>query len=94
MRRAAKIDFTQTEIVRVLRERGCKVLSLAAVGKGVPDLIVLNPKGPIVPGMCFMEVKNLAGRGKDLTPDQFRFHQDWPVVVVTSPEEALRAVGL
>lgn len=40
MRRAANIDRTHADIVNALRGRGCSVLSLAALGKGVPDLLV------------------------------------------------------
>ena len=40
MRRAAKIDANQTELVEAFRRLGCSVLSLATVGKGVPDLLV------------------------------------------------------
>lgn len=40
MRRAAKVDANQTEIVDCFKKMGCSVLSLAAVGRGVPDLLV------------------------------------------------------
>ena len=41
MRRAAKIDGNHTEIVKEFRGYpGVTVLSLAAIGKGVPDLLV------------------------------------------------------
>ena len=38
--RAAKVDRNQTEIVQALRDYGAFVVSLATVGKGVPDLLV------------------------------------------------------
>lgn len=97
MRRAAKVDATQAAIVQALRDAGCKVLSLAACGKGVPDLLVHQPDThPFVrePDLFLLEVKNPAGRGTSLTPDQVKFHAEWPVTVVTTPEEALKAVGL
>lgn len=99
MRRAAKIDGTQTEIVEALRAAGCKVLSLAACGKGVPDLMVFSPWKNCVDmvireRITLLEVKNLSGRGNKLTPDQVKFHAEWPVTVVTSVDEALAAVGL
>lgn len=94
MRRAAKTDDNQTAIVDALRNAGCKVLSLAACGKGVPDLLVMVPQKHVPDWFCFLEVKNPAGRGIGLTPDQIKFHAEWPVTVVTSPEGALRAVGL
>ena len=40
MRRQAKVDANQTEIVEALRNAGCSVVSLAEVGKGVPDIAV------------------------------------------------------
>lgn len=99
MRRAAKIDHTQTAIVDALRAAGCKVLSLAACGKGVPDLLAFRPgRDPVNIAfgyypLTLLEVKNPAGRGTSLTPDQVKFHAEWPVTVVTTPEEALAAVG-
>lgn len=105
VRRAAKVDDNQKAITEALRAAGCKVLSLAACGKGVPDLLVLPPfviyhdrdwcedcDRPVLPYL--LEVKNLSGRGNKLTPDQVKFHAEWPVTVVTSVDEALAAVGL
>jgi len=89
MRRAAKIDGTQAAIVDALRAAGCKVLSLAGVANGCPDLLVYYGAE-----LTLLEVKNPKGKGVKLTADQIKFHADWPVWVVTSPEEALRAVGL
>ena len=40
MRRAAKVDANQEQIVQALRACGATVQSLAGVGKGVPDLLV------------------------------------------------------
>ena len=40
MKRAAKVDANQKQIVTALRQAGCTVQSLATVGKGCPDLIV------------------------------------------------------
>ena len=40
MRYAAKIDSNQNEVVNALRKAGASVQSLAALGKGVPDLLV------------------------------------------------------
>lgn len=40
MRRAARTDANHTEIVRALREHGCFVQSLAAIGDGCPDLLI------------------------------------------------------
>lgn len=40
MRRAAKVDANQAEIVAALEAAGCSVQSLAPVGNGCPDLLV------------------------------------------------------
>jgi len=80
MRTAAKVDRNQQAIVAAYREVGVLVLSLASMGRGVPDLLVGAP-----PVLCLVEVKMPSGT---LTPDQVRFHTHWPVVIVTSVEEA------
>ena len=40
MRRAAKIDANHVQVVLALEAAGATVQSLAAVGQGVPDLLV------------------------------------------------------
>jgi len=40
MRRAARTDANQQEIVRGLRKTGCTVIDLSAVGCGCPDILV------------------------------------------------------
>lgn len=40
MRRAARIDSNQNEIVRHLRDHGASVQILSAVGNGCPDILV------------------------------------------------------
>lgn len=92
MRYAAKVDDNQAEIVAALRKAGASVQSLAAVGKGVPDLLV-----------CFrtklhlIEVKDGAKvpSARLLTGDQLAWHAKWtgPITIVNSVDEALRAVG-
>ena len=80
MRYRPRVDQNQTAIVAVYRDKGLLVLSLASMGRGVPDLLVGAP-----PVLCLVEVKMPGGT---LTSDQVRFHSLWPVVVVTSIEEA------
>ena len=91
MRQAAKIDANQRAIVKTLRKVGCKVISLAAVGNGCPDLLVL-----LGDKFTMIEVKDgtKPPSKRRLTPHQLIFHEEWPVVVVTDETEALRAVGL
>ena len=40
MRRAARVDGNHALIVEHFRSLGCSVLSLASLGRGVPDLLV------------------------------------------------------
>ena len=64
-----KVDKNQTEIVKVLKQLGCSVLSLADKGHGVPDLLVgFRGRNYLV------EVKGEKGK---LTPDQEIFFETW-----------------
>ena len=93
MRRSAKIDANQNDIVNALRRAGATVQSLAANGQGVPDLLVGFQ------GQTFLfEVKDGAkpASARKLTPDQVEWHKAWrggPLVVVESAEQALSVVG-
>lgn len=92
MRKAAKVDANQTQVVSVLRGYGASVQSLAAVGKGVPDLLV-GYRGKTY----LLEVKNgnkFASQTK-LTPDQQDWHLQWKgdkPVIVYSPTDAVKAI--
>ena len=91
MRRAARSDANHGAIVQALLELGCTVQSLAAVGGGVPDLLIGWR------GMCLLfEVKD-GGKPpseRKLTPDQVRWHRDWrgQVAVVETVDDAIQAV--
>ena len=92
MRRAAKIDRNQPEIVAALRKAGARVQSLAAVGSGVPDLLV-----GIRSDLYLIECKDgsLPPSARSLTPEQVAWHRAWtgsPVYVVTCVDEALEAI--
>jgi len=94
MRRAAKIDSNQTQVISALRAAGATVQSLAAVGKGVPDLLVGFNGYTLL-----MEVKdgNKSPSQRRLTDDQVIWHGAWrggALSVVDSPEAALRALGV
>lgn len=87
MRRAGKVDANQHAIIDVLLAANCKVQTLAAMGGGVPDLLVLRPDGTLV----LLEVKAKDGT---LTPSQQKWMKYWPgVKVVRSPDEALIVVS-
>lgn len=93
MRRAARVDDNQREIVEELRRAGCSVWSLAGVGKGFPDLAV-GFRGRNL----FLEVKDGSKPPckRKLTPDEEAFHASWRghVAVVESVEDALKIVGV
>lgn len=76
MRRAAKVDRNQAEIVRTLRAiPGCTVQSLAALGDGAPDLLVGFR------GFNFLiEIKASGGK---LRPSQRKWHREWRGTVYT-----------
>lgn len=74
MRRAARTDRNHTAIVDAFRKLGCSVLSLAALGKGVPDLLVAG--GNL---MILAEVKDgtKPPSRRRLTDDQIAFRKAW-----------------
>ena len=96
MRRAAKVDANQAEIVRALRQAGCGVVDLSKVAGGVPDLLVHPPTYPDCRMAVLMEIKNKKGKGEKLTPAQVKFHAEWKgwIHQVTTVAEALAAMGI
>lgn len=93
MRRAAKVDRNQPEIVGALRAVGASVQPLHAVGQGCSDLLV----GFRGVNHC-LEVKDgsLPPSRRKLTPDQVEWHASWrgSVVVVNNIAEAMQAIGV
>lgn len=105
MRRAPRLDANQPEIVRALRAAGCSVQSLAALGDGVPDLLV-----GWLGRNYLLEVKDgsLPPSRRRLTDDEERWHVQWigdwdeerrcfqggQVCVVETVEDAFRAIGV
>ena len=92
MRRAAKVDANQAEIVQALRQIGAVVQSLAAVGNGCPDLLVGYRNR-----LFLLELKdgNKPPSAQALTPHQVEWHRVWQgrVVVVNSVESAIAAIN-
>lgn len=92
MRRAAKIDANQPEIVRALRGVGATVAHLHSVGAGCPDLLVGWRKQNLL-----LEVKDGAKPPSErrLNDKQVEWHASWKgqVCTVTSVDEALVAIG-
>lgn len=87
MRRAAKVDSNHRVIVAAFRALGCSVQSLAAVGKGVPDLLV-----GLLGVNHLVEVK--ATEGKQ-TKHQVRWCAQWrtPTHMVRNIDDARRLVS-
>lgn len=92
-RRAARVDSNHGEIVHALVQANCSVQSLASLGKGCPDLLVgLRGQNHL------LEIKDGSKppSARHLTQDQSKWIALWRgrVTVVTSPREALEAVGI
>lgn len=88
-RYARKVDDNHGKVVEALRAQGATVQSLAAVGAGVPDLLV-GYRGRTL----LLEVKDGAKvpSKQRLTEAEADWHRDWrggPLDTVSSPEEAL-----
>ena len=89
MRRAAKVDDNQADIVRTFRSLGCTVMPLHTVGRGCPDLLV-----GISGETHLVEVKDGSKppSARRLTPDQVSFHEGWkghPIHIVNNIGEAI-----
>ena len=87
MRRAAKVDANQPEIVAALEQAGASVLHLHTLGRGAPD-ICAGYRGR----NYLMEIKTVHGK---LTPDEMRLQNTWEghLTIVRSVDEALHAIG-
>lgn len=81
-----KVDGNQRAIVEALRQTGCSVQSLAAVGDGCPDLLVGTH------GQNFLLELKLAKTRLNI--QQVYWHERWrgQVRVARSVDEALAAV--
>lgn len=92
MRRAARIDQNQPQIVKDLRCLGVTVQPLAAVGEGCPDLLIgFRSRNFLI------EIKNpdKPKRDQQLTPDQVEWHAHWAgqVAVCRSTDEILLIIA-
>lgn len=93
MRRAARVDRNQPDIVAALRRVGAFVQPLHTVGAGVPDLLV------IFGGKVYLvEVKDGSKppSARKLTPDQVDWHArcGTRVHVVENEAQALAVIGI
>lgn len=91
MRRAARVDDNQKDIVAALRRAGFSVCVLSAVGKGVPDILV-GAQGRNI----LLEIKDgaKAKSARKLTMDEQTWHTAWrgQVAIVSSIYEALQTI--
>lgn len=92
MRRAAKRDDNEAQIVAALRKAGATV-RIITQGDGLPDLLV-GYRGRTI----LLEVKDGAKppSARKLTEDEEAFFRDWQggdLEVVLSAEQALAAIG-
>lgn len=87
MRRRAKVDKNQPEIVEALVKAGARVCHLHQLGQGVPDILV-GYHGRLY----LMELKS---EGGTLTPDEKEWHDRWttPVYTVFGIIDALKVIG-
>lgn len=91
MRRAARTDANQQQVIDALRRVGCCVRDTSRVGMGFPDLVV-GYKGH----NYLIEVKDGAKpqSKRALTPDERAFFYEWrgQTAVVLGPEDAVQYI--
>lgn len=93
MRRVARVDDNQADIVDLFRRAGAQVQSLAVLGGGVPDLLVgFNGE------LALVEVKNgaLSPSRRKLTPDEEAWHKRWhgyPVHIVATDADVMHVLA-
>ena len=79
-----RVDTNHGEIVAALRQGGATVVSLAAIGRGVPDICIGYRDTNVL-----AEIKRPTGR---LNPMQVTWHEAWkgrPPVILRTVDEAL-----
>lgn len=88
MRRAAKADDNQPQIVKAFRQLGFSVAHTHTIGKGFPDIVVgRNGINTLVEIKDGKKVKSQ----KQLTPDEKEFHETWrgKIIVIESVEDVI-----
>lgn len=93
MRRAARVDNNQNEIVLALRDVGASVAITSMVGSGFPDIVVGHR------GRNFLfEIKDGSQppSKRKLTPDEQEFFDTWrgTIFIVNDINEALEILGV
>lgn len=91
MRKKARVDANQKEIVQQLRKRGISVLHTHQLGKGAPDIVIgyMNQN-------YLIEIKdgNKSKSQQKLTPDELEFASKWggKYAVCNSLEQILQLI--
>lgn len=92
MRRAARVDDNQAELVAQLRAYGASVAVTSALGQGFPDIVV-GFQGR----NWLLEIKDPSKvpSKRRLTPDELAWHNDWrgSVHVVETFEDCTALIG-
>ena len=91
MRRAARVDANQAEIVKLLRKAGCSVLDMSRLGGGAPD-IAIGYGGLTM--LCELKDGSKPPSARKLTADEQKWHDTWTggVRLITNPDDALLTV--
>ena len=86
----SKVDLNHAEIKNALIKKGCKIISLASLRHGKPDLLVCYRNS-----LFLFEIKSEKGK---LTKDEQQFFDDWAsehgvnLFIVRSVEQALEII--
>lgn len=99
MRRKARIDGNQTEVVEALRDiPGVSVWITSALGHGGVDFVVGTdfPGKPKMNYLIELKDENQPPSKRKLTPDEEAFHKNWkgPIYVCKNLDEILKAIGI
>lgn len=92
MRRNARVDANQPDIVKGLRKAGASVAVTSNLGKGFPDITV-GYRG----ANYLFEIKDPAKppSQRKLTDNEDEWHRKWGghVAIIETAEEALHVIG-
>jgi hypothetical protein len=95
MRKTARVDANQSEIVAMFRALGCSVVHLHTIGQGCPDILVglQSDKGDRLNILVEIKDGGKSPSRQKLTPDEEKFKSEWQgnYHIVRSPDE-VRAI--
>lgn len=92
MRRAARTDGNQEDLVKALRAYGCSVSIISGAGvPGLPDLLIgINKRTGLIECKSSTEAKS---KTRGMTEDQIKWWDGWkggPVAIVADVDGALK----